>query len=86
MTKTDKREVVTYLRSSLKNCIDIDHRENQEINLFTSGIMDSFELMNFIISLEERFCITVPAECFDDRRFQEIGTMPDVIVGLLDAQ
>lgn len=86
MTKPSKNAVAAYLRSNLSMYIDADQQHINEINLFTSGVMGSFDLMNFIISLEEKFCITVPAEYFDDRRFQEIGTMPDVIVELIDAQ
>lgn len=82
MERITRTDVEKFLKSTLNSKGSGDLLLNSNANLFTSGALDSFGLMEVILMLEEKFNVSIPAEMFDDRRFQEIRTLPDVIVDL----
>ena len=82
MERITRIDVEKFLQSTLSVKVSAELLSNPNTNLFISGVLDSFDLMEFILLLEERFNISIPAEMFDDRRLQEIGTLPDIVVDL----
>lgn len=46
-------------------CQDDSVQENPDIELFDSGLLDSFGTVELLVQIEERFGITVPITEFD---------------------
>ena len=67
---------VTKLDPSFANLND-----NQKLkeNLFTSGRLDSLDLMNFLLDAEGQFGFVFTPEAFQDRRLQTILGLAEVI-------
>jgi D-alanine--poly(phosphoribitol) ligase subunit 2 len=57
-----KNEIITLLAEI---CQDDVVKENPDIDLFDSGLLDSFGTVELLVQVEERFDITVPITEFD---------------------
>ncbi|MCM2533130.1 D-alanine--poly(phosphoribitol) ligase subunit 2 [Neobacillus pocheonensis] len=57
-----KNEVINLLAEI---CQDDVVKENPDIDLFTTGLLDSFGTVELLVQAEERFGITVPITEFD---------------------
>jgi D-alanine--poly(phosphoribitol) ligase subunit 2 len=57
-----KNEVISLLAEI---CQDDAVKENPDIDLFESGLLDSFGTVELLVQVEERFNITVPITEFD---------------------
>lgn len=57
-----KNEIITLLAEI---CQDDVVKENPDIDLFDSGLFDSFGTVELLVQVEERFGITVPITEFD---------------------
>ncbi|OIK15616.1 D-alanine--poly(phosphoribitol) ligase subunit 2 [Bacillus sp. MUM 116] len=57
------REQVIELLAEI--CQDDAVKENPDINLFDSALLDSFGTVELLVQVEERFDITVPITEFD---------------------
>ncbi|WP_026575215.1 D-alanine--poly(phosphoribitol) ligase subunit 2 [Bacillus sp. UNC438CL73TsuS30] len=57
------REQVIELLAEI--CQDDAVKENPDINLFDSALLDSFGTVELLVQVEERFGITVPITEFD---------------------
>jgi D-alanine--poly(phosphoribitol) ligase subunit 2 len=57
-----KNEIITLLAEI---CQDDVVKENPDIDLFDSGLLDSFGTVELLVQVEERFGITVPITEFD---------------------
>lgn len=68
-----KNEVISLLAEI---CQDDVIKENPEIDLFESGLLDSFGTVELLVQVEERFGITVPITEFD----RETWNTPNNIV------
>lgn len=84
MPLTQRNDIERFISDKLTKKTGQDVSDFFDVNIFTSGLLDSFEVMDFILSIEEEFNIDIPADLFDDRRLQEFSTLPDVILGLLN--
>ena len=58
---------------------DLTTEECQKLNLIYSGILDSFNVMNFVLEIEKAFQVQIPAECFEDRRLHRLDSICDII-------
>jgi D-alanine--poly(phosphoribitol) ligase subunit 2 len=68
-----KNEVVSLLAEI---CQDDVIKDNPDIDLFETGLLDSFGTVELLIQVEERFGITVPITEFD----RETWNTPNHIV------
>ncbi len=50
-----------------------------EVNLFTSGRLDSMALMNLLLEAEAQFGFTFTPEAFQDRRLQTVSGLGIVV-------
>jgi acyl carrier protein len=57
----------------LKEVSGKDIRPTPDEPLFSSGLLDSFTLTDFVSGLEEEFGITVPDSDLSARKFDSIG-------------
>jgi len=57
-----KQEVINLLAEI---CQDDVVKENPDIDLFESGLLDSFGTVELLVQVEDRFGITVPITEFD---------------------
>jgi D-alanine--poly(phosphoribitol) ligase subunit 2 len=57
-----KNDVISLLAEI---CQDEVVKENPDIELFESGLLDSFGTVELLVQVEERFSITVPITEFD---------------------
>lgn len=57
-----KNEVITLL---VEICQDDIVKEDPDIDLFASGLLDSFGTVELLVQIEERFGILVPITEFD---------------------
>jgi D-alanine--poly(phosphoribitol) ligase subunit 2 len=57
-----KNEVISLLAEI---CQDDGVKENPDIDLFETGLLDSFGTVELLVQAEERFGITVPITEFD---------------------
>lgn len=57
-----KNEIITLLAEI---CQDDIVKENPDIDLFDSGLLDSFGTIELLVQVEERFGIMVPISEFD---------------------
>ena len=71
-----KNEVITLLAEI---CQDDIVKENPDIDLFTSGLLDSFGTVDLLVQAEERFNILVPITEFD----RDIWNTPNNIANQL---
>jgi D-alanine--poly(phosphoribitol) ligase subunit 2 len=71
-----KNEVIALLADI---CQDDVVKENPEIDLFDSGLLDSFGTVELLIQIEERFGIMVPITEFD----REVWNTPNNIANQL---
>jgi D-alanine--poly(phosphoribitol) ligase subunit 2 len=56
-------------------------KENPGLDLFGEGILDSLGVVQFLVELEERCHVTVPASEFDRRRW---ATPRDVVCRVME--
>ncbi|MDN3015219.1 D-alanine--poly(phosphoribitol) ligase subunit 2 [Neobacillus drentensis] len=71
-----KNEVIALLAEI---CQDDVVKENPDIDLFTSGLLDSFGTVELLVQAEERFNILIPITEFD----RESWNTPNNIANLL---
>ena len=52
----------------------------RQLDYLQTGLIDSFGIVELILSVEEKFGITFAPEDFQDRRFATLGGLRDLIV------
>lgn len=57
--------------------------KNQDKDLLASGIIDSFEIVNLVVELEERFDIEIDPELVVPENFQTVDAIVALIEGIV---
>lgn len=57
--------------------------ENLDENYFLAGYIDSFQFINMVSDIEEKFDIEFANEQFEDRSFSTINGLARIIEGLM---
>lgn len=58
--------------------------KNPEVNLLSSGIIDSFEIVNLVVELEEAFDIEIDPELVVPNNFQTLDTIVKMMEGIVN--
>ena len=53
--------------------------DNPEVDLLKEGIIDSFDIVNIVANIEEKFAIEIDAEEIVPENFLSINTMVDLV-------
>ncbi|MFB7159956.1 D-alanine--poly(phosphoribitol) ligase subunit 2 [Lysinibacillus sp. NPDC056232] len=76
----DKQQVIEML---VELCEDDIILENQDIDLFEEGLLDSFGTINLLVEIENRFNISVPITDFNR---EEWNTPNRIVAELAERQ
>lgn len=57
--------------------------ENLDENYFLAGYIDSFQFINMVADIEEKFAIEFANEQFEDRSFSTVNGLARIIEGLI---
>lgn len=69
--------------------LEVLKAENEEIvedldrDLLTSGILDSFDIVNLVVALEEALGISIDVEMVTPENFQTAGSIIRMIEGIM---
>lgn len=58
--------------------------KNPEVNLLSSGIIDSFEIVNLVVELEEAFDIEIDPELVVPDNFQTLDAIVKMVEGIVN--
>ena len=64
--------------------IDGEISKNPEVNLLASGIIDSFEIVNLVVELEEAFDIEIDPELVVPDNFQTLDAIVEMMEGIVN--
>lgn len=62
---------------------EIDITENRGVNLLTSGMLDSFEIVNFVMDLEDEFEVEIDPELVIPENFETLMSICELIKNIL---
>ncbi|MCX7001471.1 MAG: phosphopantetheine-binding protein [Candidatus Sumerlaeota bacterium] len=84
-----KQEVKGWVMGFFQKKKEIPGQSEQDkldVDYFAAGLLDSLAVVDLILSIEERFHITLGPENMQDRRFCRIGGLSEIISEMLDRQ
>lgn len=58
--------------------------ENQEVDLLASGIIDSYEIVNIVVELEEAFDMEIDPELVVPENFQTVDAIVKMVEGIVN--
>lgn len=58
--------------------------ENQEVDLLASGIIDSYEIVNIVVELEEAFDMEIDPELVVPENFQTVDAIVKMVEGIIN--
>lgn len=74
-----ERWACAYVEIADQSFANLEEHQKLAENLFTSGRLDSMEIMNLLLDAELRFGLIFTPEAFQDRRLQTITGLSEVI-------
>lgn len=63
-----------------------NEQDKLNVDYFAAGLLDSLAVVDLILSIEEKFRITLGPENMQDRRFCRIGGLSEIISEMLAPQ
>ena len=83
--KPDVREWVIDFFEKRKDGIPGNTLEGKlKVDFFSAGLLDSLDVVNLIVSIEQDFDVTLGPENMQDRRFCYIGGLSEIISEITD--
>ncbi|CAN5682624.1 hypothetical protein BH10ACI4_BH10ACI4_04010 [soil metagenome] len=65
----------------LHSVADSDLTPGDDESLFTSGMLDSFALTDFVVGLEEEFSVKIPDSDMTARKFDTVRKIEEYLAG-----
>lgn len=77
MESSVKSDIISILKE-----IEPSGKYNDEVKLISDGIIDSVDLFNLVMELENRFDIEIPPESLTEKSFDRINDIANLIISM----
>jgi len=79
MNKDVKEWIMDFFEQRKNGIPGASEQEKLMVDYFSAGLLDSLDVVNLVVSIEQRFAITLGPDQMQDCRFCTIGGLADII-------
>ncbi|MBN1902440.1 hypothetical protein JW926_14030 [Candidatus Sumerlaeota bacterium] len=84
MNQEVKDWIIRFFESKKNGIPGATEKDKLMVDYFSAGLLDSLDVVNLVVSIEQNFKITLGPREMQDRRFCAIGGLAEIVSDLMN--